>query len=229
MRVCFLVVTLFVSITTFAQQKVFLNNCNDLDSLSKYYFEKGDSYFLVIDAYKDGYIKDGMNYDIKYANNLLTLNHVPFPSQFMFQEIKKLKTMAHRFNATLQSIDISPENDATKRIYVFESRKTEVSSFDSTNKSYKDYKALIEKEKELVRLLVAEKIIDKPKDLHISYNQKTILINGKKLSLQQTKRYLPVFVIINHLAPPENENEFAGFDIDKRIVEELMPHPPEKS
>ncbi len=223
MRMYFYVLLLVLaSFTSFAKQKYYLHNCKNLDSLSNVYFEKGDSYFLLIDAYKEGFIKDGMEFTIYYKERTLTLNGQSFPDLFRRNEIEKLRAIDNRNNSITQSITISPELDNTKNIFVYEATKKATSKIDTNSVILREWHEHTDKETELVKLLVAEKIIVKPTELQISYNQNTILINKKPIEGKLVKRYLPILVAVNKLPPPGNENEFAGFDIDVSLVKEVF-------
>lgn len=222
MSTFFSTILLMMSVVSLAQQKVYLERFKNLDSLSSIYSEKGAVSFIVIDAYKAGLIKDGMDYSINFKDHFITLNGVLLPEVFMQTELDKIKQIERRENFKMGSFSVGQNADKTKKIFVYEPRNKQNNKIDANSIIEKEWKEHTDNQTELIRLLVDEKVITQPIDLYFSYNQKTILINGKKLNEQQVKRYLPVLVAINKLLPPEKENEFAGFDIGKWVVQEVM-------
>jgi hypothetical protein len=176
----------------------------------------------VIDAYKAGIIKDGEEYVIDYTNNLLLANGKSFPEPLLSEEKERLATLAKKYKKVFQTISFKPETDSTKAVHVYTVRETKDEADVNKNEFFASWSSYLDKQKELVRLLVAEKIIIKPSNLHISYNQNIVLINGKQIDNKLVKRYLPIFTIINNIPVPENKNEFTGFDIGKGLVVEAM-------
>ena len=222
MRTYFSTILLMMSVISLAQQKVYLDRFKSLDSLSSVYYEKGNTSFLVIDAYNEGLIKDGMDYSINYKEHFITLNDEILPKVFMQTELDKIKRIERRKNTKFSSMVLGQKADKIKKVFVYEPNDWEFNKIDTNSIFQKEWKEHTDKQTELIKLLVEEKVIKQPIDYYFSYNQTTILINGKKLSEQQVKRYLPVLIAVNHLAAPEKENAFAGFDIDKWVVMEVM-------
>ena len=203
-RFATLIFFLFISSSVFSQSKQYL------DSVSQRLLLAFNENFVLIDAYKDGLLKEGDNYSFVYKDNVLKFNGrelsgdlaahyisriniytqcLRYPSYEYFHiegdnfNLKKASTYFRRYTPTFTT---SPKKQASQNTATIDSAIVE--SYDLFIAPEKPSKRM--HDSILICSLYADKLIDGKSDLNIRFNTDDVLVNKKKLDDGQNGKFL---------------------------------------
>lgn len=163
----------------------------NLDSLSHEYLKVGDSYCLVIDALKDGLIKQGICYNIQFSHNVLTINGQNATVEMSARYLDKIKQLNKyrglpdndRYNCASMNGSGGISIDKPQPYVSAKTREEQKQKIKYTNSL-------------LVSKLFADGFIYSRDEVYILYTDDGIWINNRKLSVKQERKYTPLVALV---------------------------------
>lgn len=215
-------VILFCMLCGYAQQAKAQSKA-ELEQLSNELYKSEDDHFVVIDAYKDGYLKWDKPYRVQYFRNRLLVNGEmlhPADNKNYIDKINRFMADGHRITE-MQRIDIFG-NDL--RAYTPDGKKL----------AKQDIKPVVKKaisnvysnpDSALISELCADKLILKTGRLHIRYSTTDCYVNNTKVDSKLKKKFIQLAAKAND-ATALGPNDFMGLSYTPADIEHYCGYKP---
>lgn len=158
-----------------------------LTNISNEMYAAGNTYYILADALRDGFMQPGKGYSYKYSNGVFTINNKALPEPYNTQYAEKMKAILAKNGQPNASISST-------------ANKLSVKDLVDENGSYRkalQYKAAREKQQatnerywQVIEEMAADGVVTDANNIRMVWKGNTIRINGKKLKGATAEKYV---------------------------------------
>jgi hypothetical protein len=177
---------------------------DSLSAISRQMFAERNEYFIVVEALKDGFIRDGENFSFSYADSAITINGRQIPTAAEARYLKLIRAFYANGMSTpapgswlMQGDSLSLAGDILDPGSNFRRR----GPWHHTNR--KPGNQLIIEE------MARDGLVDTARPVHIQYTQKALIVNGQMLAPAPAAKYQMLIRLLEGFVPAKESDIYS--------------------